>query len=57
MMGYHALNHIVPTMIFPIDLNQIELKSVKFPESRKKLKGCSERFALTRSNKKAVLKN
>ena len=56
MSGKTAEKIIVPTMVFPITLNQVLSKSLSIPPVRPNEKGYSPRSALTRSKRKAVLK-
>ena len=56
-IGNQALNHIVPTNVFPIERNHIELKSLNYPPVSQKVMGYSLKLAPTRRRRKAVLKN
>ena len=48
---------MVPIMVFPINLNQVRLKSRKLPPTRPNVIGLWVMFALTRKSRMAVLMN
>lgn len=52
------LKSIAPIRVLPISENHHELKSATYPENKNERKPAySSKLALTRSNKRAVLKN
>ena len=56
-MGIIELIIMVPTMVLPINMNQVRLKSCRLPPTRPKVLGLYVIFALTITSKIAVLKN